>query len=164
MRWPVAAPALLVQALVFGLGVRALQAWYVASVAWAGLYFCAVTAMAALLATGAAAGRRTSLNACFWLRVAAYAGLFGAIFWGANFALDALHGAHRLKADVAAHLGGLELWLVLCPGVCSVALGLAAQAVWPTSAATAKSIDNAAPAASRHRITTASLAHSKDRP
>jgi hypothetical protein len=58
-----------------------------------------------------------------WVRLAIYSVLGAASFAGANFAMDALHGAHRPKAEVASHLGGLELWFVLCPGVFSLALG-----------------------------------------
>jgi hypothetical protein len=58
-----------------------------------------------------------------WAALAMYALLGAALFAGANFGMDALHGPNRSRAQVAAHLGGLELWVVLCPGVLSLALG-----------------------------------------
>ena len=122
-RWQLAAPALLVQALVFAAGVAALQRAGVSAAAWAGLYLCAAVATVTAPCWG-------PLRAGLWLALAGYALLFSALFWGANFGLDALHGAHRHKADVAQRLGGLELWFVLCPGVVSVALAAAVQACW----------------------------------
>lgn len=74
-------------------------------------------------------------NLRVWLAAALYALYFAAFFAGANFALDALHGAQRPRAEVAAHLGGLELWQFFCPGVFSLAVGalaggLAREAPW----------------------------------
>ena len=144
-RLQLAAPALLVQALVFAAGVAALQRADVSAAAWAGLYLCAAVATVT-------APCWAPLRAGLWLAVAGYALLFSALFWGANFGLDALHGAHRHKADVAQSLGGLELWLVLCPGAASVALGAAAQVAWARRARRGP------------RITTARLAASKESP
>ena len=62
-----------------------------------------------------------------WFAMACYAALLAAIFYGANGALDALHGANRARPDVASAIGGLELWFVLCPGAVSVALGHAVR-------------------------------------
>jgi len=64
-----------------------------------------------------------------WLYLAACSALLAAGFFGANVALDALHGADRLKANVADALGGLELWFVLFPGLTSSALACAAAAL-----------------------------------
>ena len=152
--WQLAAPALWVQALVFAAGVAALQRAGVAPVAWAGLYLCTATATAA-------AARWVPMSAGLWLAVAGYVLLFSALFWGANFGLDALHGAHRHKTEVAQSLGGLELWLVLCPGAASLALGAAAQACWVRRA---KRPRRARRATRGPRITTARLAASKESP
>lgn len=64
-----------------------------------------------------------------WLVAAALAGLLAAILWGANIGLDALHGSSRVKVNVASSLGGLELWLVLCPGIVSIALASSLRGV-----------------------------------
>lgn len=89
----------------------------VSLVAWLGLYLaCNIGAVEAWARLPASFGSR------FWLAVALYSGLFAAMFFGADGALDALHGVHRIKAHVAESLGGLELWFVLCPGVVSAAL------------------------------------------
>jgi hypothetical protein len=64
-----------------------------------------------------------------WLYLAACSALLAVGFFGANFALDALHGADRPKANVADSLGGLQLWFVLFPGLTSSALAGAAAAV-----------------------------------
>ena len=161
------APALLVQvlvqALVFAAAMAALQhadvtnVTDVTAVAWAGLYLCSALATVAL-------PRWVPLNAAGWLAAAGCALLFSAMFWGANFGLDALHGAHRHKADVAQYLGGLELWLALCPGVVSAALGAAVQVWWTrprhrvTNIRIPMALTNEAPP------TAATLASSKDTP
>jgi hypothetical protein len=63
-----------------------------------------------------------------WLLVAAYAGLLAAVFWAANEGLALLHGATQVHRANTPAPGGLELWVVLCPGVVSLALASAARA------------------------------------
>lgn len=91
-----------------------------------GLYGLSVVALLLLPRTPL-----TQVGAATWIAVAAYAVFFAIFFATAAFALDALHGAHRPKTEVARHLGGLELWIVLCPGLFSLALA----AAWRTSRA-----------------------------
>lgn len=64
-----------------------------------------------------------------WLAVALYSLLLAALFRGANVGLDALHGAQRVRIDVAASLGGLELWFVLSPGVTAIAVAAWVQCI-----------------------------------
>jgi len=108
---------LLAQTFVFSLGAVAVPSGLVATGAWVGLY----------LAVSAASSLAAYLGwprwpAWTWLAALGYTLLFAALFCGANLALDALHGAHRPNADVARHLGGLELWFVLFPGIASMAV------------------------------------------
>lgn len=111
----------LVQTLAFGLAFMPIAAQPVAPLAWVGLYLAT-----ALLAVLAAWWRWPRWPARTWLYACFCSLLLAASFWGANFALDALHGAARRKAEVTSTLGGLELWFVLCPGVASIAVsGLA---------------------------------------
>jgi len=63
-----------------------------------------------------------------WLLVAAYAALLAAMFWAANEGLALLHGVTRAQRADTPAAGGLELWMVLCPGVVSLALASAARA------------------------------------
>jgi hypothetical protein len=78
--------------------------------------------------------QRPSLSPAVWLYLALCATLLAAGLFGVNGGLDALHGAHRPKVDVAGAVGGLELWFVLCPGLASSALACAvgAAVVMPT--------------------------------
>jgi hypothetical protein len=116
---PGALRALVVQAVVFWTLVCALHAAPVSLAAWWALY--------GLLAFGLWGAHRWRATATrpprFWGELALYSLLGAVVFAGANFGMDTLHGAHRPKAQVAAHLGGLELWFFLCPGVFSLALG-----------------------------------------
>lgn len=64
-----------------------------------------------------------------WLAAAGYSLLLALVLRGANFGLDALHGAQRVRIDVAAGLGGLELWFVLSPGVTAVTVAAWLQAI-----------------------------------
>jgi len=72
---------------------------------------------------------RDLLSPTAWLVCAMYSALFALIFYGANEGLDILYGAGRTKPDVASHIGGLELWWILCPGVFSVAVACAAASM-----------------------------------
>ena len=72
---------------------------------------------------------RDSRSPIAWLVYAMYSVLFALIFYGANEALDVLYGAGRAKSDVASHIGGLELWWILCPGLFSVAVACAAASM-----------------------------------
>jgi hypothetical protein len=103
--------------LTYWLVVRLTAAGAVELPAWTALYIvCA--AVAATLWCGPAAGwpRRR------WLKVAFYCPFLALIFYGANGALDALHGEHRLRARPEEAFGGLELWHMLFPGATAVAV------------------------------------------
>lgn len=80
----------------------------------------------ALAASGSA--RLPARAARWWLAGAMCSLLSAALLFGANAALDALWGAERLKSHAAEALGGLELWFVLWPGVCSVCVAAALRA------------------------------------
>lgn len=113
--------ALLVLTAAYWSFVVAFPAVAVAPPAWAGLFLtCVLGCVLALWP-----GRRT-VSAAVWCYVASCAALLAGIFYGANIGLDALHGISRPKANVAASLGGLELWLVFLPGLTALALGCAA--------------------------------------
>jgi len=102
---------------VFWSIVLLLRASPVSGLAWSILYLaCAATAPLLWRLRGMARPQQ-------WLFVALCAVWFAAVFCAIDFALDALNGARRAKADVASALGGLELWFVLCPGVAALALG-----------------------------------------
>lgn len=107
----------------YGAGAALLHAAAVSAAAWAALYAAGVIALLAL--PYSRAGR---VPARRWLTAAGLTVLLAGIFFGADGALDALNGARRAKTQVAAHLGGLELWFVLCPGAASVALAAAVRA------------------------------------
>lgn len=111
---------LVVQGLVFWTVLAAIGPGAVAGETWLVLH--AVLAIALVL-LHSRPGPTAHWNARTWLVVALYAMFLAAIFAGANFALDALHGIDRPRAEVAAHLGGLELWQALCPGIFSLAVG-----------------------------------------
>ena len=102
---------------LYALGVVWLGAADVTAPAWLGL-LGACAGVAGALWRGAA-GRCGPRG---WFAAAVYAGLFAAIFYGANGALDALHGPRRGDPGIARALGNLELWQLLCPGAVSVAL------------------------------------------
>ena len=121
--------ALAVQAAFYGGLVALMPAAAVAPWAWVGLY--AVVLVATLAALRGPWRSPSVVSAAAWLM---YAVLLSLWFFGANVGLDALHGAHRVHPDVARHLGGLELWFVLCPGAASVALALLVQALQASSA------------------------------
>ncbi len=72
--------------------------------------------------------RLRALRPLQWLAVAGYALLLASIFRGAEFALDALNGPQRRKADMASHLGGLELWMALCAVAAFAVMAAAASA------------------------------------
>jgi len=87
-------------------------------------YACCV---AALLFVRRSAG--PVAPAIAWTIRAAYCVLLAALFYAANQARDILYGPERLKAALPVWLGGLELWWILCPGVVSVFLAIAAARV-----------------------------------
>lgn len=113
--------ALAVLALAFGGSVVAVGAAAVDPLAWAVLFLAC--ALACVLALRASAPK---VAPAVWLYLAGCATLVAGIFYGANIGLDALHGATRPKANVAASLGGLELWFVFFPGLASVAMACSA--------------------------------------
>lgn len=107
---------LLAQFALFWTTVAVLDGAGVTLLAWAALYALSACAFSVMLAgpwTGTA--RR-------WLAIVFYSLFFAACFYFANVGLDVLHGAGRPKADVARHLGGLEFWFFLCPGVTAFAV------------------------------------------
>ncbi len=112
--------ALVLAGLFYWAVVAVLQAAAVAPQAWA-LLFGACIACALLCPDKTI----RALSPGAWLYGAFCALLVAAFFFGANIGLDALHGANRPKAHVAASLGGLELWFVLCPGLSSFAIAMA---------------------------------------
>ena len=109
----------LIQSIVFWLGAWLLRDQGVSMVAWAVLYVCCVSAAGALQYSRFAAYQ---LPPRAWLLFAVNSALVAALFWGANTALDLINAPQRPKDDWATHLGGLELWFALCPGVVSVAI------------------------------------------
>ena len=109
----------LIQSIVFWLGAWLLRDQGVSMVAWAVLYVCCVSAAVALQLSSFAAYQ---LPPRAWLLFAVNSALVAALFWGANTALDLINAPHRPRDDWATHLGGLELWFALCPGVVSVAI------------------------------------------
>ena len=108
--------------VVYGFGVAVLAWAAVSAFAWTVLYVVCLLTTSLLWSN-----RRHVADARAWLAIAFYALLLAAMFFGADGALDALHGAQRAKARVADRLGGLELWFVLCPGVVAIALASAAR-------------------------------------
>jgi hypothetical protein len=101
---------------LFWLGAYVLSRSPVAFPAWVGLYVLGAICLLAVLRS-----RLASLRCSFWLRVAVYAALLSAIFFGADFALDTLGNSVKPRLQGSAFPGGLELYHVLCPGVVSVA-------------------------------------------
>ena len=116
----------LIQSIVFWLGAWLLRDQGVSMVAWAVLYVCCVSAAGALQYSRFAAYQ---LPPRAWLLFAVNSALVAALFWGANTALDLINAPHRPKVDWATHLGGLELWFVLFPGVFSVAIAAWARSL-----------------------------------
>ena len=134
--------ALVVLSLAYWLSVFALSASRVTAVAWVCLYAaCLLGAIFSWVRLPSSAGVR------FWLSSAGYSLLLAALFFGANGALDALHGAHRAKAQVAESLGGLELWFVLCPGVLVVCVAGCVRSLLIAAEATASEEVLSTPAA-----------------
>ena len=148
---PSPALALLAQIAFYGSVVVLLPADAVAPWAWAALY--AVVLMATLAARCGPWRPPSVGKAAAGLM---YAVLLSLCFFGVNVGLDALHGAHRVHPDVARHLGGLELWFVLCPGAASVALALLVQALQASSARRPKdgSMRNSAAATNEGSVAT----------
>jgi hypothetical protein len=115
-----AAAALSFQALAFWSVLLALSQGSVGVGAWLALHGLLALGLIALNTVPCAPARWPART---WLALAFYAVFFAAFFAGANFALDALHGAQRQRVEIAPQVGGLELWQVLCPGVFSFAIG-----------------------------------------
>ena len=111
---------LAVQAVVFWLVLAGLGLDTVGVGTWASLH--GVMAMA-LLVLRIAPWSAARWRAGAWKAVAFYAAFLAAFFAGADFGLDALHGAQRRRAQMGSELGGLALWQLLCPGLFSLALG-----------------------------------------
>ncbi len=111
--------ALLIQSVTFWAGVWLLRDQRVSMLAWAALYVCCVSVAATLRHRRFA---RFQMSPGAWLLFAVNSVMLAALFWGANMALDLINGPHRPTVDWAAHLGGLELWFALCPGVLSVGI------------------------------------------
>ena len=90
-------------------------------VARTAFYACCAAALLLVRRSG-----RAVAPATVWTIRAAYCVLLAVLFYGANQARDILYGPERLKAHLPVWLGGLELWWILCPGICSVFLAIAA--------------------------------------
>jgi len=118
------AVALLVQSVVFWSAVALVPAGLVSPVAWRVLY--AITSLGFLCSCFLA---KPEWSAYGWLAVAFYSVFFAVVFYGLNEGLDILHGATRPKAQLVQHLGGLEIWFFLCPGVLVFALARAVRAL-----------------------------------
>lgn len=119
-RWMANAIGLLGLTLIFALGIGVFATTSVSFTAWLVLYIVCVLAFIAC-----AFGWPRPWDSATWFATAFYAILFAAIFYGANGALDALHGRDRNGPEVARSLGGLQVWFVLFPGIASVSLGCA---------------------------------------
>lgn len=127
--------SLAVQAVVFWLVLAALGFGLVEGRTWAVLHGVVALGLLALRTAPCPASR---WRAKTWLVIAFYAAFLAAFFAGANFALDALHGVNRRRAEIGLDLEGLALWQFLCPGVFSLAVGALADCfctrpsrVWP---------------------------------
>lgn len=108
---------LLALSALFWLGVGILRAAPVTAAAWATLFvLCGVVALLLWTRGPSRAGFRD------WMSAALYAAWLAVFCYGVVRGLDALYGAHRLRAHPEGLLGGLELWTLLCPGALSVAL------------------------------------------
>ena len=95
-----------------------------ADVSWVArtvLFACCISALLAVRRSAWAAAPPTA-----WAIRVAYCVLLAAMFFGTNQARDILYGPERLKASLPVWFGGLELWWILCPGIASVFLAIAA--------------------------------------
>ena len=96
-----------------------------AGVSWVARTVFYATCIVALLLV-----RRSAWSAAspmVWMVRAAHCVLLAVLFYGADQARDILYGPQRLKAELPGWLGGLELWWILCPGIASVFLAIAAD-------------------------------------
>ena len=109
----------IVFSLCYGLGVLALAAARVSVRAWLSLYALGLLACVAIEARHLAGCAEPA-----WFAVSLHAAWLAAIFYGADGALAALNGPHRVASTWVEQIGGLELWFVLCPGVVSLALAV----------------------------------------
>ena len=116
----------LIQSITFWSGMWLFRDQSVSMVAWAVLYLCCASAAGAMQYSRFAA---YPLSPRAWLLFAVNSALVAALFWGANTALDLINAPHRPKVDWATHLGGLELWFALFPGVFSVAIAAWARSL-----------------------------------
>jgi hypothetical protein len=123
--WHRLLPALAVQAAVFWGVLALLGQGAVATPAW-----CVLHAVLAAVLCGcvlwpwrwASARQLARIGPRRWLWIAFYALFLALFFAAADIGLDALHGVQRKRPEIAAQLGGLALWQLLCPGVFSVAV------------------------------------------
>jgi hypothetical protein len=112
------AAALVIQAASYWFAVMALPISNVGTETWFVLY----AGCAAVLAIGSLVPT-LRLEFLGWLQVLVYSILLSAIFFGADFALEALRGAVRPRTRLPASFHGLEFYLVLAPGLASSAVG-----------------------------------------
>lgn len=126
-----ATSALLVFGATFWSVVYALPPSGVQRIAWVVLFVVAAASVLVLI-------RRPWLQPVGWLYAGLCAAIAAASLFGANVALDAVHGSARAKPGVAAALGGLELWFVLCPGATCLSIACAVGR-WRSNAARAPS-------------------------
>ncbi len=111
--------SLLGYALTYWALLLALPIWNsVPHSSWIGLFVLGALATAALqLQT------RWIFSARSWALFACYCLLLSSLFFGANFALDALGTSVKPRAELPTFVAGLELYHVLVPGAFSAAVG-----------------------------------------
>src|SRR5882672_2122281 len=110
---------LVAQFATFWSAVALIPAQSVAVPAWATLY--AIILFAFLYSAFASYPNWSPYQ---WLAVVFYSLFLAGLFYSLNVGLDVLHGADRPKAEIAQHLGGLEIWFFLCPGVFAFAIAM----------------------------------------
>ena len=116
--------ALLVQFVVFWSAVALVPSGLVTPEAWGALY--AITSLGFVFFC---LWTNLKWSTYWWLAAAFYSVFFAMMFYGLNEGLDILHGANRPKAQLVQHLGGLEIWFFLCPGVSVFAIANAVRAL-----------------------------------
>jgi hypothetical protein len=114
-------PSATVLTIVYWSGFALFDPPEVSWVTRAAFYACCVAALLFVRPGG-----RSRAPAIGWTVRAAYCVLLAMLFYGTNQARDILYGPERLKPELPGWLGGLELWWILCPGLVSVCLAIAA--------------------------------------
>ncbi len=111
--------SLLGYALTYWALLLALPIWNsVPRSSWLGLFVLGALATAAFQLQS-----RWIFSARSWALCAGYCLLLSSLFFGADFALDALGTSVKPRAELPIFVAGLELYHVLVPGAFSVAIG-----------------------------------------